>query len=94
MLKTEKIENIVEIPKFAVMFSAPWCGPCKPAKIALDEICREKGIPAFVIDADENPGQAEKYNVSGLPTILIFEDGKLIDMITGKISIDELRSSI
>ena len=91
MLKTKSVESVTYIKNMVILFSADWCGPCKPVKRALDMIATQKGVPAFLIDVEECPEQAEHYKISGLPTVLIFKDGTLSKMLTGSITDKELR---
>jgi thioredoxin 1 len=68
-----------------VDFWAPWCGPCLklgPTVSALADDYQGRAIIAKV-NSDENQGLAQKYGVSGLPTMLIFKDGQLVDRLVG-----------
>jgi thioredoxin 1 len=63
-----------------VDFWAEWCGPCKAIGPALEEISDDKGdsISIFKLNIDENPLTPQKYNVRGIPTLLIFKNGEVI----------------
>ena len=63
-----------------VDFWAEWCGPCKAIGPALDEISDDKGdsISIVKLNIDENPLTPQKYNVRGIPTLLIFKNGQVI----------------
>tara|TARA_Y100000741_G_C18100199_1_gene496475 strand:+ start:409 stop:729 length:321 start_codon:yes stop_codon:yes gene_type:complete len=68
-------------------FWAEWCGPCKQISPILEEISEEKKdkVKIFKLNVDENREIAQKYGVSGIPTLMIFRDGKLIDTKIGSL---------
>ena len=77
-----------------VDFWAEWCGPCKQISPYLEEIAIEKKdlIKIFKLNIDDNPETPQKYGVQGIPTIMLFQDGRLIDQKVGsmpKSSINE-----
>ena len=61
-----------------VDFWAEWCGPCKMIAPALEEIAGElKGqVTVAKVNIDENPMSPTKYAVRGIPTLILFKDGK------------------
>ena len=70
-----------------VDFWAEWCGPCKQIAPILEEISIEKKdtLSVYKINIDENPETPQKYGVRGIPTIMIFKDGRLIDQKVGSL---------
>ena len=70
-----------------VDFWAEWCGPCKQIGPILEEISNEKIdlINIYKLNIDENPEIPQKYGVRGIPTLMLFKDGKLLDTKVGSL---------
>ena len=70
-----------------VDFWAEWCGPCKQIGPILEEISDEKKdkIKILKLNIDENAETPQKYGVRGIPTLMVFKDGKLIDTKVGSL---------
>jgi len=68
-----------------VDFWAEWCGPCKALAPKLDEIAGELNGSAKIVkvDIDANPDTPTQYGVRGIPTMILFKDGKEVDRLIG-----------
>ena len=77
-------------------FWAEWCGPCKQIGPILEEIgeAKKDKLKIFKLNVDENPQIPQKFGVRGIPTLMLFKDGKLIDTKVGSLPKNMLESWI
>jgi thioredoxin 1 len=71
-----------------VDFWAEWCGPCKALSPIVDEIAGELGekLKVVKVNIDESPNAPTKYGVRGIPTLMMFKDGEVVDTRVGGMS--------
>ena len=64
---------------------APWCGPCRMIGPTIDQLAAESGGRYLVgkLNVDENQGTAARFNVSSIPALLLFKQGKLAGQLVG-----------
>lgn len=79
-----------------VDFSATWCGPCKAMLPILKELkaLLKEQVKIIKIDVDKNPSAAASYQVRGVPTLIIFKQGKQVWRQSGVVSALELQRII
>jgi thioredoxin 1 len=79
-----------------VDFWAEWCGPCKMIGPALEEIASVLGPKAKIVklNIDENPSTPSRYGVRGIPTLMVFKDGKVAATKIGALPKNQLQSWI
>src|SRR3954471_21859349 len=68
-----------------VDFWAEWCGPCRAMAPKLDEIASElkSKLAVMKVNVDENPVSPAKYGVRGIPTLILFKNGKEVEQLVG-----------
>ena len=79
-----------------VDFWAPWCGPCKSIAPVLEEISNDFDgkIKVVKVNVDDNPKTPTQYNVRGIPNLVFFKGGKVVDQIVGAVPKDQLIAAI
>ncbi len=71
---------------------APWCAPCRTIGPILEELAAKYagGVKVVKLNVDENPLTASKYDVSNIPTMLLFKDGELANRLVGVLPKEEI----
>lgn len=76
-------------------FWAEWCGPCKMIAPIVEELSNEVEEANFVkIDVDSNSGLANKYQITSIPTLMVFKNGEVVDTLVGFMPKDNLKQAI
>lgn len=89
-------ETKKKYPLFVVDCWAEWCMPCRMIGPMIEKLAQEHdGKVAFgKLNVDQNNGVPQKYGIRGIPTLLVFKNGKLIDRIVGVMPYEVLNSKI
>jgi thioredoxin 2 len=72
---------------------APWCGPCRMVSPIVEQMGREYAgrLKVVKLDIDQAPAIAARYGVQGIPLLLVLQDGREVDRVTGAVPAGPLR---
>jgi len=90
-------DEVLKSDKLTVVdFWAPWCGPCRKLGPVLDEIANEFDgkIKVVKVNTDDNFKTAKEYQISGLPSLLIFKNGEAKEVLVGLMPKSSIVSNI
>jgi len=75
-----------------VDYWAEWCGPCKMIAPILDEVAADYGdkIKVAKVNVDENQATPQRFGIRGIPTLMLFKNGQLVDTKVGALSKSQL----
>lgn len=79
-----------------VDFFAEWCGPCKTMSPVLQELATNMGdkVKIIKVDVDKNPHAAQKFQVQGVPTFILFKEGQIRWRQSGAMPLSVLQKAI
>ncbi len=79
-----------------VDFWATWCGPCRAISPIVEELAKEflGRVKITKLNVDENPATPAQYGVRGIPTLILFKGGKVLDQIVGSVPKARLKALI
>ena len=92
---SDEFKEVIKEGKVVIDFFATWCGPCKMLSPVMDEISNElSDISFYKVDVDKNEDIAREYGIMSIPTIIIFENGNVVNTLVGLRSKSELINTI
>ncbi len=89
-------ETIEDYPLILVDFWADWCGPCKMMEPVLEELAREYQGDLVIakMNVDENSRIPGQFQVSSIPTMVLFKDGEQVERMMGALPKEQLKQKI
>lgn len=77
-----------------VDFWATWCAPCKAISPLIDAVAAEYlgKVKVGKVNVDDNPATPAKFGVRGIPTLILFKDGKVLDQVVGNVPRTQLEA--
>ena len=90
-MNDEFLENILKQNKNVIVkFGSDWCTPCKTLIPILKDIEINEGIKVIDIDVDENPDATTAFGIRSIPTIMYYQNEKLIDTTIGALTKEDI----
>jgi len=91
--KSEVLDSSLPV---MVDFTATWCGPCKMVDPIVTQLAGEWNgkVKVFKCDADQNPNVLMQYGIMGIPTIMMFKGGQMVERTSGYQPKDKLVSKM
>ena len=79
-----------------VDFWAEWCGPCKRLGPTIDELASDYDgrVTVGKLNVDDNPAVAGRFSIRGIPTLLLFKGGQIVEQVVGLADKDSLKKMI
>jgi thioredoxin 1 len=79
-----------------VDFWAEWCGPCRAMEPAINSIAADYmgKVSVGKLNVDDNPGITMKYMVRGIPTVMLFNGGQIVDQVVGLVDKGTLKQML
>ncbi|MFC6753573.1 thioredoxin [Halorubrum tibetense] len=86
--------HVADYDVVLVDFYADWCGPCQMMEPSIESVAAETDAAVLKVDVDRFQALASEYGVQGIPTLLVFADGELVNRMVGAQTEETLRSAV
>lgn len=83
VINTSEFDKAIENGVVVVDFFATWCGPCKMLAPVFDEASQEVDATFVKVDIDQSLEIAQRFNITTVPTMMIFKNGQKVDSMVG-----------
>ncbi len=95
-LNDDTFESEVSSGVTLVDFSAEWCGPCRMMAPILEEVARDIDDKAVVakVDVDESQKASQQFQVTSIPTVILFKDGEELERVVGVHDSEALKNMV
>jgi thioredoxin 1 len=90
-------QSVIKSPTLVLVdFWAEWCGPCRRLAPTVDELATDYDGRVLVgkLNVDDNPGIAGRFSIRGIPTLLLFKGGQIVEQVVGLADKDSLKKLI
>lgn len=93
-LNNEDFNEEIKDKLVLVDFYATWCGPCRMMHPIIEEVAKEENIKVIKVDVDKHDKLARNYGIMSIPTIILFQNGNLVEKNIGFIPKEQLLTMI